>query len=352
MNWPQPPSPLHDLAADDDRSAGVAEALRVVGDAGGPDLLAGARVERDQPRVGRGEEELVLIDGQVAARAGELALLDAHLVLPDQIAGAYVERLHHRAEVGEVEHAVVRDRRGGVPSAFVHRPHPLQLEFADVFARNRGKRAVAPGLVVAPHHQPVARFRVAQQLVGDRREVVHLARDGQAARHGCRRRARVGSPRPALGRCGYRRRGCFPGRHRADLDVGGRGQRLVPGRRAVRLQQVRDDVEISLVSEAARPIGGHREPDALDEILRGEVSPEVQKVGAGQRRGFEVALQIGPMADGAAPRVDGAAVLGLLRGMDAVPFGLPGSEGDRGGETAGDAQCGRRYEQASVQVLR
>ena len=237
----------------------------------------------------------------------------------------------------------MRDRRGRVPSALVHGPHPLQLELADVVPGDRVEGAVAPGLVVPPHHQPVAGSGVAQHVVGDRRVVPHLARDRNAAGHGGLRRARVGSPRPALGRRRYRRRRAgLSCRHRADGDGGGHRQRLVPGWRAVRLEQVRDDVEIGLVPEAPRPVRGHRVPDALDELQRGEIAPEAQEVGTGQRRGLEVAPQIGPMTDGAAPRVGGAAALGLTRGMDAVPSGLPGGEGGPAAETDGNDQCRRR----------
>ena len=230
-------------------------------------------------------KSLSWVDGEVAARAGELARLDAHLVLPDQVAGARVEGLHDRAEAGEVEHAAVRDRRGRVPSALVHGPHPLQLQLADVVPRDRVERAVAPGLVVPPHHQPVARIGIAQSLVGDRREVLHLARDRHAPRHGRRRRARVGPPRPALGPRGYRRRRVrLTCRHVADRDGGGGGQRLVAGGRAVRREQVCDDVEIGLLPEAARAVGGHRYPNPVEQLLRGAASPVAQEVRPRQGR--------------------------------------------------------------------
>ena len=58
------------------------------------------------------------------------------------------------------------------------------------------------------------------------------------------------------------------------------------------------------------------------------------------------------MTDGAAPGIDGAAVLGLIRGMDADPSGLLGGERAQAEETAGNAQRGRRRRQASVEVVR
>ncbi len=59
---------LDHLAAHHDRAAGVGEAFRAIGDRDVPGDFARPRVERDEPRVGGGEEDLVLVDGDVAHR--------------------------------------------------------------------------------------------------------------------------------------------------------------------------------------------------------------------------------------------------------------------------------------------
>ena len=58
--------PLHHLPVDHERPARVAVALSRIGDRGLPDDLAGARVQRVQPRIRGRDEHLVLIDRQAA----------------------------------------------------------------------------------------------------------------------------------------------------------------------------------------------------------------------------------------------------------------------------------------------
>src|SRR5207249_8601404 len=60
---------LNDLAVRDDGSARFGVSPGPVGDHRLPDDLAGAGVERDEPRVVRREEHLVLVDRDVAHRA-------------------------------------------------------------------------------------------------------------------------------------------------------------------------------------------------------------------------------------------------------------------------------------------
>ena len=61
---------LDHLALHDDRAAGVGEALVGVGDHRGPHHRAGARVEGDHLGVAGGQEDLVVVDGDVAHAAG------------------------------------------------------------------------------------------------------------------------------------------------------------------------------------------------------------------------------------------------------------------------------------------
>ena len=64
-----PCSPWITLPSRDDRTAGVGVALARIRDRRFPDDLAGARVERDQARIGGRHEHLVPIDRDVAHRA-------------------------------------------------------------------------------------------------------------------------------------------------------------------------------------------------------------------------------------------------------------------------------------------
>ena len=144
------------------------------------------------------------------------------MVLPDQVARPRVERLDDVRRVVEIHDAVVHERARFVALAFVHRPDPRQLQLLDVVACDLGQRAVAPALVVAPRHQPVARIRIAQHLVGHGNVVLHLARDGDAER--ARRRAPPRPPAPgAL---------CPPGA--SPLTLAGTGGRWRGSRRGAR----------------------------------------------------------------------------------------------------------------------
>ena len=185
--------------------------------------------------------------------------LRAVAVFPDQLAGLAVDRLHDVAGVVEIDDAVVHERRGLVGAAFVHRPDPLQAQILDVVGGDLVERAVVRGVVVAPDHQPVAGIGIAQHRVGDRDVVLHFAGDGDA---GGRRRRPV--PRPAGGLlppaggapvpAARRRDGRAPGPVATELiatSVVAR-QRLIAGRRAVRLQDERGDVDVFLLAERAR----------------------------------------------------------------------------------------------------
>jgi hypothetical protein len=99
-----------------------------------------------------------------------------------QIAGLAIERLHDAAGVVEEDRPVVRKRGRLIRSALVHGPDPLQLEILGVVARDLRQRAVTRGELIVPQHRPVTRRRVAQHLVGDAREVLHLAFHGEPDR--------------------------------------------------------------------------------------------------------------------------------------------------------------------------
>ena len=103
----------------------VRVALRAIGDRRLPDDLAVARIERDEPRVGRRDEDLVLVDREVAHRALPDAASRPDFVLPDQVARARVERLHDVAGVDEIHDAVVHERHasGSRRVSFIAQTH-------------------------------------------------------------------------------------------------------------------------------------------------------------------------------------------------------------------------------------
>src|SRR5262249_46323556 len=102
---------LNDFAVVDDGSArGAVVALRTVAHGGLPELFAVASIKRHQVRVGRGQNDFVLVDRNAALCSG--VRVGAVLVFPDEVAGPRVQRLQDVAGVVQVHHAVVDDGRG------------------------------------------------------------------------------------------------------------------------------------------------------------------------------------------------------------------------------------------------
>ncbi len=69
---------------------------------------------------------------------------------------------------GDEHDAVIDDRRGFVHFRFAGREHPDRPQPRDIVGRDLGQRAVAPAVVRAPYHQPVAIFRRLEALGGYR----------------------------------------------------------------------------------------------------------------------------------------------------------------------------------------
>ena len=213
-----------------------------------------------------------------------------------------------------------------VRAAFRHRPHPRQLQIADVGAGDLLQRAVAPAVIVAAEHQPIAGIGFPQHLVGDRDEVLDPAGDRQPFAERRRGGARIAASAASLS--GGRRRGrlrrgtggCGPrAKRRAERDGGLRRQRLRPGPRAVRLQQVGDDIDHRVGARAAGIGRRHRRHQIRVQFGDRLVAPLVQKVRAGQLRRLERPLEVGAMAAGAAPFVRRAA-RARLRGGEGGAF--------------------------------
>src|SRR5262249_490168 len=98
-----PAEPLQDLAVDHHRPTRVLVTLRALGDDRFPPELSGPRVERHQARVGRREEDLVLVDGEVPHRGVADRSLRADVVLPDKGTRLRVQRLQDVQRVGKVD---------------------------------------------------------------------------------------------------------------------------------------------------------------------------------------------------------------------------------------------------------
>src|SRR5207249_2349073 len=92
-----------------------------------------------------------------------------------------VQRLNNAARVGQVQAAVVNQRRRLIRSRVVHRPRPHQLKLLNVLPVDLIERAVAPGVICAPPVQPVAWSRIAQYRLGDRTEVLHLRHEPETS---------------------------------------------------------------------------------------------------------------------------------------------------------------------------
>ena len=175
--------PVHD-----ERARGVAPAFAPVGRLVIPGDLAGLRVQRHEMRIGRGDHQLVLIDRHVALGHVVAGQIDDRLrqvasILPDQVAGRGVQRLHLVGVIPDVEDTVVHDRRA-LGRTVGQRPGPGNLQVLDVVLGDLVERAEAEAVIGAAPHQPVARVRVAQHLVGDGTHVLrHIGRSRWLGAH-------------------------------------------------------------------------------------------------------------------------------------------------------------------------
>ena len=163
---------------DDQGAAAVEVPLGSVGDLGLPDHLAGPRVERHDVRVGGVEDDLVLVDRDVAVRpAAAPRGRKLPPVLPQHVAGRRVERLHDVAGAGQVHHPFVHDGRGLLRSG-LHRPRPDHPQVPDVGAVDLVQRAVTPAVLRPAPVQPALRRGIGQHRVGDRADRGRLRRRG------------------------------------------------------------------------------------------------------------------------------------------------------------------------------
>ena len=125
------------LALDDARRAGDRVCLRLIDGHHRPHFLAGLGVERDQPAVERADETACLrrsdaaVD-DVAARLHAGFARHLRIVLPQQLAGRGVDRLHLAPRAGGIHHAVDDQRRRLLAAMRVEVDEPREAELLDV----------------------------------------------------------------------------------------------------------------------------------------------------------------------------------------------------------------------------
>ena len=168
------------LAVDHDHAAGrAANAGLVVDDIVLPDFFAGARVQAIDHAVRRVDEEIVAPETEAAGffgrRAGAgRAWRRTDAVFPDQVAGLGVQRLDGVVGIAQEHDPVMDQGRRFVGAALVHRPHPLQLQVAniavvDLLERFRVIRDESAFAFLVRRHGPVV-FGVCRRLLGDSHE--------------------------------------------------------------------------------------------------------------------------------------------------------------------------------------
>ncbi len=160
---------------------------------------------------------------------------------------------------------------------------------------------MAPGLVISPYHEPVARIRIAQQLIGDRDIVLHFARNSQPARWRDRSRHRARSWTARSDASDGNFRGC---RHGA-----------VTGQRAVRIQDEGRQVDVSFLAQAADLAWGHGLFDVGHQSASAARAPGAHEVGSRKLRRFGASPEVRQVAAGTLRLIDRAAS-GRLLGIE------------------------------------
>ncbi len=288
---------------DDDRAGRLGDLLPIVGALGLPDDLAGPSVEGHEKGVVRGQKDLVVVDRDVpvaGSGTGDIprVVRDVAAILPEQVAGRGVERLHGVA-IAVDEHRAVADERHALVRAGGHGPAPDEPEVVDVAGIDLAQGAEAVGIVAAAPGQPVAGRRVDDRVVGDRREVVERARQIDI------RLGRVGRERHEAEAAGR-------DPHLLEARVV-RRQRRVAGHDAVLLQHEGDQTCVLLGRE--RPGADLRHRRLRDFVQLGDARAAIY---LHERRALEriterPVVEIGAVAVGAACGIELRACFGLSR---------------------------------------
>ena len=142
----------------------------VVGDRRLPDHLPGHRVEGHHERVVRRVKNLVAVQGDAAVRAVRMGhvLRELPVVDPELLSRARIDGDDPVLGRGNEHDAVVDDRRRLVAGRHPGRHRPHGHEIAHVLPVDLIQRAVALAVVGPAVHQPVARIGLPQPFVGHR----------------------------------------------------------------------------------------------------------------------------------------------------------------------------------------
>ena len=163
---------------------------RVVEDLGLPRQLPGRGVNRVDVAVVAGIDDHVPVDRHVPVDGDEpggrsqIRGIGRHLpaVLPVEIAGHRVHRLHMVVRVRHVQRAAVDQRRAFLVAGR-QGAGPHQAQLVHVVPVDLVERAVTPSVQGASPHEPVARRRILQHGVGDGRKLGGLTRGGAGRRN-------------------------------------------------------------------------------------------------------------------------------------------------------------------------
>ncbi len=305
--------PDKNFAAYGDGAAGVAVAFLAVLDLGFPDDLSGSGVKGIKLGVRGGHKHLVAIERQAARGAIGAGGRRPDAVLPQQLAGSRIQRLHRVGDIGQEHDAVMHDGRDLAGAAVIHRPGPDQLQVLHIRRGDLFERRIAPALIIAPVHQPVAIGGIAQHLVGDGAIVLDGAGHRQAKpRGGIRSGGALGG---GSARRGRRRRGHrLAVRDGGDLHAVSGHRRVGAGPRAIGRQHIVDDLLVDACFQTVGIAIRHRGAHLRGEVGDRTVAPGGHEAAAGQRRGLARARQVGAVAGGAVRDIERPARRCALRG--------------------------------------
>ena len=164
-------------------------AVFVLGHFRRPHLGAGTGIERHQHGVVGSEVDFVAVEGDPARGGMRRHQRLGHLlgVAPQEHAGLRVDGHHLVFGRRHEHHAALHDRRGLVPAVHPGREHPRRPQPAHIGRGDLIEGTVAPAVVGAPHHRPVAVGRRREAGGCDRRVVLEHGRH----RHHQRRQRRL-----------------------------------------------------------------------------------------------------------------------------------------------------------------
>ena len=201
-----------------------------------PEQFAGLRVQRDDVGVERGEIDLVLVEADPAVRRVQLKEIVGQLALvpPQELAGLGVEGEHLVLRRAHEHDAVVHDGWRLVAFGHARREAPDRHEVLHVAGVDLLERAVAPGVIGSPVHQPVLGLGTHEPLIGHRCVAGGAgggARARRRLRHADGARPHALCRAPAQQRCWHRRRDqktsdsdeCSRGCHRRSPPTCGEG---------------------------------------------------------------------------------------------------------------------------------